>query len=220
MILGIFNKGYRYVLKGRNSKGEWEDLEEYDKPVKTSEIADLLYEYRDKGYDSFRLDCYDKNGKYIKRLWVRNFPKRTRVDDFSLAFEQLIKIEEVKKKLKEALGIKEYEPEDLIANIIYWEEMKKKLSEIAGSSGGLGEIGEFLKLLKELQGLGVGVSTQSTPQPSTTTNVSQSTSTPTATPMVVETHIADQLVNDIMTKVNEKLKEVTTPPCAKEGCEE
>jgi len=216
MILGLFSKGYRYVLKGRNPKGEWEDLEEYDKPVKTSEIADLLYEYRDKGYDSFRLDCYDKNGKYVKRLWVRNFPKRTRVDDFGLALEQLIRIEEIRKKLKEALGVKEYEPEDIIANIIYWEEMKKKLGELVSSGSGLGEIGEFLKLIKELQGLGLGVSAQSTPQPSTTTNVSQSATTP----VIVETHIADQLVNDIMTKVNQRLKEVTTPPCVKERCEE
>jgi hypothetical protein len=220
MILGIFNKGYRYVLKGRNPKGEWEDLEEYDKPVKTSEIADLLYEYRDKGYDSFRLDCYDKNGKYVKRLWVRNFPKRTRVDDLSLAFDQLIKIEEVKKKLKEALGIKEYDPEDIIANIIYWEEMKKKLSEIASSSSGLGELGEILKIIKELQGLGVGVSTQSIHQPSTTANVNQPATTQLSTPVIVETPVADQLVNDIMTKVNEKLKEITTPPCDKGECEE
>jgi hypothetical protein len=70
----IFNRNKRefkppFKLKAYNAKtGEWEDIDEFDQPVRLSEIKDLIEELKEDGYTRFRLE--DSKGQ---KVWVRYY---------------------------------------------------------------------------------------------------------------------------------------------------
>jgi hypothetical protein len=198
------------VLKGRNPKGVWEEIDVYDKPVSSADIAEVIDEYREKGYDYFRLDVYDSKGRYVRREWSRKYPAKKSEDALDSLLEKLTKYNDVVEKLKKALGIKELDPLDVVATLMYYEELKKKLAEVVTpKEGGLREVEEFLKLLKALREVGL-VGTPTAP----TTPTATPTAVP-ATPKPAEAK-AEELEEAILREVEEKLK----PPCAEEKCVE
>jgi len=207
-------KRYRYVLRGRNPQGVWEDLGEYDKPITLAEVSDVVMEYREQGYTTFRVDVYDRNDKFVKRLWTRTYPKKNDSSDRKLTLDDIKKYAEAIKTVKDALGIKDLDPEDVIANIIYWDTLKEKLAEKLKTVGGGGELKEFLDLLNALRGIQLPTTVQApnptsapTPQPS---NVK---------PVVVENK--EKLVEDLVSKALEETDKVLQPPCVEEGtCKE
>lgn len=210
-VLNILSKKKRYVLRGRNPQGVWEEIEEFEKPVKSSEVMDILLEYKEKGYDSFRLDVYGADGKFEKRLWVRNFERKAKEGDLTSFVEQLKKYKEIRETLKDLLGIKEYNPEDIVATFIYYEELKKQLANIVNpNKSELSELIEIIKALSSLQGI---LQQQQSPSSSTTTSPQQNMMTPKEDKL-------DEIANKIYDEAMKKVEEALMPPCMKEKCPE
>jgi len=64
-----FKKTKKYVLLGRDENGNWEELEEFDNPISSSEIIEAYPEYQ-----FLRLE--EKEGKRrIRMVWKRENPK-------------------------------------------------------------------------------------------------------------------------------------------------
>jgi hypothetical protein len=207
-------KKLRYVLKGRNPKGVWEELGEYDSKVNLTDVLDVIEEYREKGYDYFRLDVYTEDGRYVGREWAKKYPVRRREEDLDSFFEKLAKLGELKEKVMKALGIKEFDPADVIANIIYWEEVKKKLAEIVPKTGELGEIGEIIQLLRALRELGSGLTTVAPATQAPTT--ASSTPTPPSNLITTPESEVERVAEEIITNVEKR----ASIPCPREKCVE
>lgn len=210
----IFRRKLRYVLKGRNPKGVWEELGEYDKKVNVTDVLDVIEEYREKGYDYFRLDVYTEDGKYVRREWSRKYAPRRAEDSVEKALDVLSKMEEIKEKLKKALGVKEMDPLDVLATLMYYEELKKKAVEllaptIRSSGSELGEIVSFLKTLTELKTM---LPTAPPQMPTTATT--------TFMPLPATQHAVEEKAGEIESEILAKVQEKLKPPCAEEKCTE
>jgi len=217
--LPFFRKNYRYVLKARNPKGEWEELGEYSQYIGVSDIMDIINEYREMGYTSFRLDVYD-GSKFVKRAWTRTYPKKEERKG-GWTIDDLIKLSELQQKIKEALGIKEIEPQDIIANIMYWESIKEELAKRIKTSTPEDEISGFLKLLSSLRSLASGLP-MTNPTPSGNPSTAPTNSTPPKN-LALASNLPPEVekeVNEILTNAEKKVEDALTPPCMKEKCEE
>jgi len=223
----IFRK-YKYVLKARNQLGNWEDIEEYDRPVGYAEIADTIEDLKEKGYTYVRFErriVTDKGEKLDKLLWSKRFSNPTVSKNPSrLTLEDLKTLLEVQKTLKEVLGVKDMSPEDAIANALYWRNVWKELVEEAKKEigGEKSDIEEIVKIISLLSGLRI-------PQLQQT-----STPSPTPTPMPKPQNITvmenlppeiEKEVNEIFERAEKKAVEdaskILAPPCVKqETCRE
>ena len=174
MKIGLLDrlKIERCVLKGRLD-GEWYELEEFDEPKKLSDIREIVDGYIEDGYDYFIFECFDKRGRKVKRLWSKKVRKREEEGWLVKVVKQLERYNEAREKLKELLGIREKGLEDLLAEVTYYENLKRliveKFAPILGvnpSGGGalkeLKEFVEFIQLLRQM-GINLGFAKRGTP---------------------------------------------------------
>ena len=169
-----------FKLKARKKEGNvtrWEDVGEFDHKVSLEEVSDTIEAYRADGYDAFRLEEVDEMGRRVRMCWVKYFKPKPK-ENSSNPIETLRKLPdyiEPLKKLYETLdsifGGKSMSIEDMVAQIVAYETLKKELAErlkVAGvleGSGGKSELSEIMELIRFLQTLQGGVpQTQQQPQ--------------------------------------------------------
>ena len=139
-----------YVLKAR-CDGQWEDVAEFDKKVNFSDVKDVIDEYREEGCDFFRLVEYPGG----KAVWAKSYKKRRKEGGIEQVRQLLEEVQKLREDLKQLLGIKDMTPEDLIANIMYWDSIKEMIAKKLAnqlqrqetSGGSLKELEEVFELL-------------------------------------------------------------------------
>jgi len=238
--LGRKKKGEpaKWVLKAKmQGSGEWEEIETYDEPKTYSDLRDTIEELKNEGYESVRLDAYDKDGKFVKRIFVRYFSgtktmnlyqqmQKTMMDMMTHQVEMITKFMEMLSKLPSGMGY-----DDAIAQILYLKELERQLVDALGLSPNQLQNPEFtmflMDILKELikkympeieQRIAEKFGAKKPPSPSPTP-------TPIPTPMIASTPLPKVEVPPDIKKVIEDAKqkvfEQTLPPCVKEGvCKE
>ena len=154
-----------YKLRARKKEGNrvhWEDIEEYDEYVRLPDIRETIDTLSEDGYDAFMLlECNDK-GTDCRKRWVKYVRRKTRNGELlskSRLISELKELKELYNTLSQVFEGNRASIDDLVANLIAYEELKKELVTrlkayglVSGEGGKseLQEIQEFISILKEL----------------------------------------------------------------------
>ena len=66
------DKPVKWVLKAHDpDSGEWEEIEVFDKEKSYSDLKDRIEDLKEQGYDMVRLDAYDAEDNFVKRVFVK-----------------------------------------------------------------------------------------------------------------------------------------------------
>jgi len=161
-----------WVLKGKSKDGSVDELEIFDKKVSVSEIKDLIEQYRDAGYVRLWLvKVENREGKEVevKKEWVKNFPKQKSGDsdlteivsslnrtmmEFSRSMvefsKSMVDLASNIAKVKESISEPKMTLEDVIAQVVWLEHMKRVLVQTIGAGEGAMSPTQLFQQLMEI----------------------------------------------------------------------
>jgi len=238
--LGRKKKGEpaKWVLKAKlQGSSEWEEIETYEEPKSYSDLKDVIDELKNEGYEAVRLDAYDKDGKFVKRIFVRYFSstktmniyqqmQKTMMEMMNAQVEMMSKFAEMMTKLPSGMSY-----EDAIAQVLYLKQLEKTLAEAMGLSPNQIQNPEFMSFLMDILKELIKKYMPEIEQKIAEKFGAKKPSAPTPTPIPMPTPIpapapmpkveVPEDIKKVIEDAKQKVFEQTLPPCVKEGiCKE